>query len=151
MVVPAVTVTGEWAGAVENAQLEEESKVWKLATANSTCWTLMCTQLSDWGEEGPDIIFQQEHHKLQDQEARMQSDARMKGYKVFSPPAIKTGKAGTSGGTAIMIKKRYGALMVNGLPELKVNASVQEVGRLATAAGSPMDPGGRLQQEARVE
>eukprot|EP00971_Amphidinium_carterae_P326368 6457100-Amphidinium_carterae.1 len=54
MVVPAINVAGEWVGALENAQVEDESKVWKLDTANSTCWTSMCTQLSAWGEERPD-------------------------------------------------------------------------------------------------
>eukprot|EP00971_Amphidinium_carterae_P056307 1111691-Amphidinium_carterae.2 len=66
MVVPAVAVAGKWVGALESARIEKESKVWKLATANSTCWTSMCTQMAAWGDEGPDIIFQQEHHKLQE-------------------------------------------------------------------------------------
>eukprot|EP00971_Amphidinium_carterae_P259407 5147352-Amphidinium_carterae.3 len=78
LMVPHVQVTEDWVRTMEMARQEEKNKHWKLATVNSTCWNSMCMQLAEWGEDGPDIIFQQEHHQRAEQEASMQSDASMK-------------------------------------------------------------------------
>eukprot|EP00971_Amphidinium_carterae_P107569 2130409-Amphidinium_carterae.1 len=112
--LPCVQVAGDWGVALDAARHEEATKHWKLATVNSTCWNSMCMQMAEWGSEGPDIIFQQEHHQKAEQMPSMQSDAKVKGYKAFITPAFDTGRGGTTGGTAIMVRRRFGAVSVQG-------------------------------------
>eukprot|EP00971_Amphidinium_carterae_P108879 2156043-Amphidinium_carterae.1 len=118
LMLPSVQVAGDWGRTLDLARHEEQTKHWKLATVNSTCWNSMCMQLAEWGPDGPDIIFQQEHHQKAEQMPTMQSDARVKGYKAFITPAFATGRGGTTGGTAIMVRRRYGAISVQGLQGL---------------------------------
>eukprot|EP00971_Amphidinium_carterae_P234367 4650574-Amphidinium_carterae.2 len=133
LMVPYAQVTGDWTRTIETARREEKNKHWKLATINSTCWNSMCMQLAEWGADGPDIICQQERHQRSEQETTMQSDARMKGYKAFVSPVFSTGRGGTSGGTAIMIRRRYGAVAVAGPPGLTGRLTAIRIAGIAKA------------------
>eukprot|EP00971_Amphidinium_carterae_P185274 3679109-Amphidinium_carterae.1 len=102
---------------IECSYGQEANPVGCVRRFRSWYWTRNI-DLAEWGEDGPDIIFQQEHHQKAEQEATMQSDARMKGYKVYVSLAYSTGRGGTSGGASIMIRRRYGAVAVAGPPGL---------------------------------
>eukprot|EP00971_Amphidinium_carterae_P275538 5467576-Amphidinium_carterae.1 len=72
LMLPSVQVAGDWVHTLDSVRHEAHTKHWKLATVNSTCWNSMCMQLAEWGSEGPDIIFQQEHHQKSEQTSSMQ-------------------------------------------------------------------------------